>query len=227
MMLSIVLPVYNERDNIKQLYTEVDKDYLIVISEYDVGCGWRKERKDTLAKKFPSMVSNWLARKLSGINIHDFGCTLKAYKREAINGLNLYGETHRYIPIILSWEGFSIGEVVTNHRERKHGKTKYGVSRLIRGFFDLLSLCFLSRYSVRPLQYFGLVSLVMVFLGLVFGLYLTFIKLVLGASIIERTPLLMLTAILLITGVQLLSVGFLGEILIKLQYKSDYQKKIK
>lgn len=184
---------------------------------YDAISGWRIDRKDPLLKKIFSKLSNWFARHLTKVDIHDFGCTLKAYKREAIEDIELYGEMHRYIPALLSWGGFKVGEVGVSHHKRGQGKTKYGTWRLVKGFLDLLNLTFWTHYSARPLHFFGVLGLIQLLAGFLIGAYLTVIKLFWGRPIADR-PLLLLSVLLVILGVQFITFGFLSEIIIRIYY---------
>lgn len=190
---------------------------------YDAVSGWRRNRKDPFTKKIPSKISNWLARYLTKVNIHDFGCTLKAYKKEAIEDIELYGETHRYIPALLFWKGFKLSEVKVRHHQRKYGKSRYGTWRLVKGFLDLLNLTFWTQYSARPLHFFGALGLIQLLVGFLIGVYLTVIRVFLGYPIAER-PLLLLSVLLVILGVQLITFGFLGEIIIRIYYAKEGKK---
>lgn len=185
---------------------------------YDVVSGWRADRKDSLTKKISSKFSNWLARKLTGIDIHDFGCTFKAYKRECIDDLELYGEVHRYIPALVAWKGFKVGETKVNHHPRKYGKTKYNIWRLLKGFLDLINIKFWTQYSTRPLHFFGILGIIQFLVGFLIGLYLTILKLFFGHSLADR-PLLLLSTLLIILGIQFVTFGFLSEILIRVYYE--------
>jgi glycosyltransferase involved in cell wall biosynthesis len=184
---------------------------------YDVVSGWRKYRKDSMAKKVPSKISNWMARKITGVNLHDFGCTLKAYKRECFENLGMYGEMHRYLPAFLVWRGYSIAEIPVNHRPRIMGKTKYGFSRLFRGSMDLINMKLIMKYYNRPNHLLGSLGIIQFVIGLVIGLYLLGIKLLYNVSIAER-PLLILSVLLLVMGVQFITLGFLGGIIVKMNY---------
>ena len=185
---------------------------------YDVVSGWRADRKDPfLSKKLPSKLSNWLARKMTGVNIHDSGCTLKAYKGKALRNLELYGEMHRYIPALLARKGFRITEVKVTHNPRKFGETKYGVRRLFHGLLDLINIKFWNQYSKRPLHFFGSIGILQFFFGFILGLYLLFVKFVYNQGIAER-PLLLLAILLIILGIQFIIFGFMSDILVKLYY---------
>ncbi len=203
----------NDPKDIPKLLDEIKKGY-------DVVSGWRKNRKDPfITKKVPSKISNILARKLTGVNINDFGCTLKAYRRKAIENIELYGEMHRYVPALVSWRGFRIGEIPVIHHERRYGKTKYNVFRLMKGFLDLINIKFWTRYSTRPLHFFGAFGILMVLLGSIISIYLALTKIFLNESIGER-PLLILGVLFVIVGVQFITFGFLYEILTKIYYSN-------
>ena len=190
------------------------------ISEgYDIVSGWRADRKDPFfTKKLPSKISNWLASKLTGVKLHDFGCTLKAFRREVVENINLYGEMHRYIPALASWMGISIAEVKVRHHPRQYGRSKYGIARLMRGMLDLITVKFLLSYSTRPLQLFGIPGILSFLAGFVIGAYLTFEKLFFGISLADR-PLLLLAVLLIFLGVQFITTGLLGEIITRTYYE--------
>jgi len=187
---------------------------------YDVISGWRRNRKDPLSKKIPSRISNWFARYLTNVHIHDFGCTLKVYKKEAIEDIELYGEMHRYIPALLAWKGYKVGEIEVSHHPRRHGKPKYGMSRLVKGFMDLITVKFLLSYSTKPLHIFGTVGAFSILLGLFSGAYLSFIRLAYKVPIADR-PLLLLSVLLIFVGAQFISMGLLGEIMIRIYYQNQ------
>ena len=187
---------------------------------YDVVSGWRYNRKDPLGKKISSKISNWLANKLTGLNLHDFGCTLKAYKKEAVNDLTLYGEMHRYIPALISMKGFSICEVKVEHRQRKYGTTKYTFKRLWKGFFDLMYIKFWLDFSTRPLHFFGFIGFLNLLGGFVIVLYKVPYQLLYLKRPVEAGPLLMLSVLLVIIGLLFIVFGFLCEIQIRTYYES-------
>ncbi|MBU1975637.1 MAG: glycosyltransferase family 2 protein [Nanoarchaeota archaeon] len=184
---------------------------------YDVVSGWRHARRDPFGKKIFSKMANSLRKSLTKEKIHDSGCSLKAYKRECFEDLNLYGEMHRYIPAILMWKGYRIGEVKVKHYARKYGKTKYNSIRLFKGFMDLLVVKFWMQFSGRPMHLFGGLGAIVSFLGFIIGLYLVYLKIFYKAGIMNR-PLLLLVILLLIIGVQFLMFGIFGDILIKTYY---------
>ncbi|MBI2400189.1 MAG: glycosyltransferase family 2 protein [Deltaproteobacteria bacterium] len=187
----------------------------------DVVSGWRKKRQDKfISRRLPSMIANGLISKVTGVHLHDYGCTLKAYRKEVIKNVRLYGEMHRFIPAIASWVGASITEVETNHHPRKFGKSKYGISRTIRVVLDLITVKFLQSFSTRPIHAFGPGGLLLGFIGFIIALYLSFEKIVLGQSIGGR-PLLFLSVLLMILGVQLVIMGLLGEMLARIYHESQ------
>jgi glycosyltransferase involved in cell wall biosynthesis len=188
---------------------------------FDIVCGWRRDRKDKyLSRRLPSVLANRLISWATAVRLHDYGCSLKVYRADVVKPLKLYGEMHRFIPAIASEQGVAIAEVVVNHRARRHGSSKYGISRTIRVILDLLTVKFLLSYSTRPLQIFGLVGLAMALPGLLITGYLAFIKAVLGQPIGNR-PLLLFGILLVSTGVQLLTLGLLAELQARTYHESQ------
>ena len=177
---------------------------------YDLVSGWKKRRRDPITKRWPSRVFNQITSLVTGIRLHDFNCGLKAYCREVVETVRIAGELHRYIPVLAAREGFRVGEIVVNHRPRKYGKTKYGPSRFFKGFFDLVTVLFLGRYTKRPLHLFGLVGGMIFLAGLAITLYLVVLRMTHRAFLSNR-PLLFIGVLLLIVGVQFFSLGLLGE----------------
>ncbi len=191
---------------------------------FDVVSGWRKDRKDPfLTKKLPSRIANWLIGWLTGVRLHDYGCTLKAYRRQVLAEVRLYGEQHRFIPALASIYGARVTELPVAHHPRTQGRSKYGLGRIHRVFFDLLLVKFLLSYSTRPLQWFGILGSVAFLLGLGISTYLTFCRLVWGQALSER-PLLLLGILLIFIGIQFFSMGILGEILIRSYTESTGRK---
>jgi len=190
---------------------------------YDIVSGWRVERKDPwLTRRLPSRVANWLMAELSGMPLHDFGTTFKAYRREVLQNVHLYGELHRFIPVLASWSGATITEIPIKNTLREKGKSHYGLSRTIRVLLDLIGIKFLLGYSTRPLHFFGLWSLLGVGAGAGIGIFLLYEKLVLGMAImLEHGPLLFVAMLLFLTGIQFLSVGLIGEMLSRTYYESQ------
>ena len=202
----------NDPDDIPLLLDEMERRHLDVVS------GWRWPRNDPLGKKLTSLLANAIRKSLTGERIHDSGCTLKAFKKECFDGLDLQGEMHRYIPAILMWRGFRIGEVKVHHHPRKFGKTKYNAKRIFKGFLDLLVVKFWMQYSTRPIHLFGGLGISMFAAGTLIGLYLTVTKLLYQTSLSDR-PLLLLAVVLVILGVQFIVFGLLADILVKLFYR--------
>jgi len=178
---------------------------------FDLVSGWKKKRNDPISKKVPSKLFNATTRFLTGIQIHDFNCGLKAYRSEVIKAIPVYGELHRYLPVLAHWQGFEVGEIAVEHHARKHGKTKFGMRRYLSGFFDLLTVLFITRYRQKPLHLFGLFGLICVFFGFIISLYLTILWFQ-GHGIGQR-PLLFLGVLLIIVGVQSFSLGLIGDML--------------
>lgn len=197
------------------------KKLLDMVNTYDLVSGWRQDRKDPLfSRRIPSMAANWIISIVTGVKLHDYGCSLKVYKREVIKNLRLYGEMHRFIPAVASWYGVKVGEVVVNHQPRLHGTSKYGLSRTIKVVLDLLTVKFLQSYSTRPIQFFGPLGLTSGLIGFLFLLYLTFRKFFLFEDIGGR-PLLLLGILLIIVGVQIIGMGLLSEILVRIYHESQ------
>jgi glycosyltransferase involved in cell wall biosynthesis len=187
----------------------------------DMVSGWKKVRHDPLSKTIPSRFFNAVTRWVTGIKLHDFNCGLKAYKKEVVDNIYLYGEMHRYVPLLAKREGYSqIGEKVVTHHPRKFGKTKFGLSRFMNGFLDLLTLLFMNHYMQRPMHLFGTLGVIMLFTGTVINLYLAYIKIMLDQPLANR-PLLFLGILLLLLGVQFFSIGFLGELINRGQVKQE------
>jgi glycosyltransferase involved in cell wall biosynthesis len=179
---------------------------------FDLCSGWKKERFDPFVKKFSSRFFNFVTRIISGIKIHDFNCGLKAYRREVVQNLNVYGELHRYVPVLAKWQGFTITEIPVKHHKRRYGKTKFGISRFFKGFIDLITVTFVGRYVKRPMHFFGFLGALSFFVGLIVNGYLT-IEWISGKPLSNR-PMLFLGMLLIIVGVQFFSVGLLGEMLV-------------
>ncbi|TYO95045.1 glycosyltransferase involved in cell wall biosynthesis [Geothermobacter ehrlichii] len=188
---------------------------------YDVVSGWRKKRQDkALSRRLPSVIANRLISRMTGVVLHDYGCTLKAYRREVLDGVNLYGELHRFVPALASQIGARVTEIEVNHRPRNAGVSKYGIDRTLRVILDLLTVRFLLGYATRPLQLFGKWGLLAILLGGVSGLTTLYMKLFEGLNL-NRNPLLILTAFLLFSGVQFIALGLLGELVTRTYYEGQ------
>ncbi|MCH8868074.1 MAG: glycosyltransferase family 2 protein [Chloroflexi bacterium] len=187
---------------------------------YDIVSGWRKGRKDPLiSKRFPSFISNKVASWVTGVKLHDYGCTLKAYRKEILDEIHLYGELHRFIPALAGAIGARVGEVEVKHHARTNGKSKYGVGRLLRGFLDILSLKLLISYSTRPMQIFGGLGMLSILMGILSAGATVFMKLAIGTNM-TGNPLLYLTILAVLVGIQFITMGFLGEINIRTYHES-------
>ena len=187
---------------------------------YDLVSGWRKNRQDaTMTRLIPSQIANWLIAQVTGVKVHDYGCSLKAYRAELIADMNLYGELHRFLPALAFIEGARIAEIPVRHHPRQFGKSKYGLDRTFRVVMDLITVFFMRRFLTRPMHVFGSMGVLSIFLGTVIGLYLTTLKLSFGESI--NRPLLILVVVLILTGVQLFCFGLLAELLMRTYHESQ------
>ena len=202
----------NDPSDIRRLLKKIGEGY-------DVVSGWRYAREDSIFKILSSKISNWMHRKMTGLKIHDSGCSLKAYTRDSVKDLELYGEMHRYIRALIAVKGFNIGEIKVEHHFRKHGKSKYGSSRLIRGFLDLMYIHFLTKYSSRPLHFFGYIGIVPIILGIVIGAAKSAqqaAQFFSGVQVVA-SPLLLFSVFLIIVGILFIIFGFLAEMIIRMQ----------
>jgi len=193
---------------------------MIVIEGYDLVSGWKKKRYDPISKTIPTKLFNWATRKMSGINnLHDFNCGLKAYKKEVIKTIEVYGEMHRYIPVLAKWAGFSkITEKVVQHRERKYGITKFGFERFINGFLDLLSITFIAKFGKRPMHLFGTLGTLMFFIGFLSAFYIGIMKLYrlnkgIDTILVTDNPYFFIALTSMMLGTLLFVSGFLGELI--------------
>ena len=187
---------------------------------FDLVSGWKKERRDPLSKRLPSKFFNLVTRLLTGIRIHDFNCGLKGYRNSVVKSLDLYGGMHRYIPVLAGKKGFRVTELAVNHRPRKFGESKFGKERYFRGLFDLLTVLFLSRYTRRPLHLFGLFGLVSLLIGIGVELRVLYLKYGLGEPFSNHIALLVFGVMLVILGVQFISIGLLGEMITQSTYRT-------
>lgn len=178
---------------------------------FDLVSGWKTKRRDPLTRRIPSKLFNAVSGRISGLRLHDMNCGLKAYRAEVLHGLSIYGELHRFIPVLAHDRGYRVAELPVNHRPREHGRSRYGVERYVRGFLDLLTVSFMGRYRHRPLHLFGGMGLLLGALGSIVLLYLTVLKL--DGQAIGHRPLLTLGVLLVVVGVQLLSLGLISELI--------------
>jgi len=201
---------------------EIPDMIMMLQNDYDLVSGWKKKRYDPISKTIPSKLFNFGTYLVTGIRLHDFNCGLKAYRREVIESIYLYGEMHRYVPLLANWEGFGrIGEKVVHHHPRKYGHTKFGASRGMKGFLDLVSLMFINKFVQRPMHFFGSIGSVSLLVGGGITLYLTVMRLFFHEYLTNR-PLFLFGIMLLLLGVQFFSIGFLGELIIK--HKGEEKK---
>lgn len=188
---------------------------------YDIVSGWRKNRKDkAITRRFPSVIANKIISKLTGVYLHDYGCTLKAYKREVVKNIELYGEMHRYIPAVASWMGVKVAEIPVTHHSRKFGKSKYGISRTIRVILDIITIKFLLSYSQRPIQIFGLVGLFSGTVGFIITAYLIIMRIFFNQGLADR-PLFILSIFMIFIGIQLITMGLLAEITMRIYHEAQ------
>ena len=214
----IVVPMdgdlQNDPADIPKLLAKIDEGF-------DVVSGWRKDRKDSfLNRTLPSILANSFISRMTGIRLHDYGCTLKAYRREVLDGINLYGEMHRFVPALVSQFGALVTEIPVGHRPRLHGTSKYGISRTMRVILDLLTVKFLLNYSTRPIQLFGRLGIYTLFASLFTGGATVYMKFFQNTSM-NRNPLLLLTAFLVFMGVQFIVLGLLGEVNARTYYEAQ------
>ena len=204
----------NDPADIPRLLEKIDEGY-------DVVSGWRIDRQDTLiTRKLPSRAANALISKLTGVALHDYGCSLKAYRREVIQNIKLYGEMHRFIPALASWMGVQVAEIPVNHRARQFGKSKYGLGRIVRVILDLLTVKFLLDYATRPIQIFGLLGLISFGGGVALGGYLSIARLFFNQPLGDR-PILLLAVLLIVLGVELIIMGLLGELIVRTYHETQ------
>ena len=197
--------------------------YKMITEEgFDLVSGWKKKRHDPITKTLPSKLFNAVARFVSKIPLHDFNCGLKAYKSVVVKDLNVYGDMHRWMPVLAKWQGYTkIGEKIVPHQARKYGVSKFGARRLVSGFLDLLSIFFVGKFNKRPMHFFGTLGIVSISSGLIILIYLTIMKLVYNVSGIQDRPLFFFGILIFIIGTQLFLTGFISELIIASRGKSD------
>ena len=204
----------NDPADIAALVAKLEEGYAVV-------SGWRKDRKDsTVRRNLPSSAANWLISRISGVHLHDYGCTLKAYRRDAVKDVRLYGQMHRFIPIYASWHGGRITELPVQHHPRVHGKSKYGLDRVIKVILDLIVVKFLSEYNTTPIYIFGFSGLVCILISLLSGLWAVFLKVFENVSFIQ-TPLPLLVVLSFITGILCILLGLIAEMLVRIYYETQ------
>jgi glycosyltransferase involved in cell wall biosynthesis len=203
-VVTIDADLQDDPAEIQQLLAKLDEGF-------DLVSGWKTRRNDPMSRRLLSRIFNWATGVVSGVKLHDVNCGLKAYRAEVLEGMRLYGELHRFIPVLAAYRGFRVAEIPVYHRARVHGRSRYGLNRYLRGFFDLLSVTFMGRYRHRPLHLFGGLGLLMGAVGFLVLLYLTVIWL--GGAAIGHRPLLTLGVLLMVVGIQLVSLGLLSELI--------------
>jgi glycosyltransferase involved in cell wall biosynthesis len=214
----IIIPIdgdlQNDPADIAKLLAKLDEGY-------DVVSGWRRDRKDNaLRRNFPSRVANWMISRISGVHLHDYGCSLKAYRRDVLKGVKLYGEMHRFIPIYASWEGGRVAEIPVTHHARMHGQSKYGIERVVKVVLDLIVVKFLAKYANKPIYVFGGFGIAAILLSFVAGVVALYLKYVRGVSFI-LTPLPLLVAMLFMTGGMSILMGLLAEVIMRTYYETQ------
>ena len=202
---------------------EIEKLIHTLNDGWDCVSGWKKNRKDPISKTIPSFFFNKFVNFFSGLKLHDLNCGIKAYKKDAIKTLNIYGGLHRYIPLLLVNNGYKVTECIVNHRPRIHGKTKYGKSRFFHGIFDFLTISFLNKYFNRPMYFFGSIGLLLSSIGIIINIYLTILWF--SGTPISNRPLFFLAILLILVGIQSLSIGLIGELIVN--RTGDKNNKIK
>jgi glycosyltransferase involved in cell wall biosynthesis len=214
----IIIPMdadlQNDPTDILLLHAKVEEGY-------DIVSGWRRKRKDAfITRRLPSQIANWIISRITGVYLHDYGCTLKAYRKHVVKNINLYGEMHRFIPAIASWMGVSIGEIEVKHNPRKRGTSKYNLSRTPKVILDLINVKFLLSYSTRPIQIFGGIGMATLFLGGVSFLILIVMKVFMEVDM-TGNPFLFLSILFVLLGVQFVSIGLLAELSVRTYHESQ------
>ncbi len=194
---------------------EIPELYRMIKEEkYDIVSGWKKKRHDPISKTIPTKLYNWVTRRMTGIKLHDFNCGLKAYRLKVVKSIEVYGEMHRYIPVMAKWAGFKkIGEKVVKHSKRKYGKTKFGFERFFNGFLDLISILFITKFGRKPMHIFGLLGTLLFIAGFAIAIYLAYAKFVWQGYHMTERPLFYFGLLAMIIGTQLFMTGFLGELI--------------
>ena len=200
---------------------------MITEDDYDLVSGWKKKRFDPTSKTLPTKLYNWATKKVSGIQLHDFNCGLKAYKKEVVKNIDVYGEMHRYIPVLAYWAGFTkIGEKIVQHQKRQNGTTKFGAERFMYGFLDLISIGFMTKFGKRPMHLFGMMGSLLAVIGIVIAARLIYLKIVFGVVGMTARPLFYFGLLAIIIGTQLFLAGFISELIVRHSpEKNKYQIK--
>ena len=201
---------------IKSLINKIDQGW-------DLVSGWKKDRKDPINKTFPSKIFNFVTGFFTGLKLHDYNCGLKGYRKKVVKSLNLYGGLHRYIPAIAYKSGYKITEIEVNHRSRKYGETKYGRKRFFHGFFDLITVLFLGKYTNQPLHFFGLLGIIGATIGSAIEIYVLYLKYILGEPFQLHFALLILGVLFIVIGIQFFSIGLIGDMIVRSNPKKKHR----
>ncbi|MEJ7555068.1 MAG: glycosyltransferase family 2 protein [Aquificaceae bacterium] len=216
-IITLDADLQNDPEDIPMLLQKLEEGY-------DIVSGWRRDRKDPfLSRRLPSMIANWIISKVTGVELHDYGCTLKAYRADIIKRLELYGDMHRFLPALTKRFGAKITEIPVRHHPRLYGKSKYGIGRTIRVILDIFLVKFLNEYINKPMYVFGTFGFILLSLGLLALFYLVFLKLFLDQDI-GRRPLLILSVLFILAGIQLISTGVIAELLVRIYYRTKEDK---
>ncbi len=216
-IITLDADLQNDPEDIPMLLQKLEEGY-------DIVSGWRRDRKDPfLSRRLPSMIANWIISKVTGVELHDYGCTLKAYRADIIKRLELYGDMHRFLPALTKRFGAKITEIPVRHHPRFYGKSKYGIGRTIRVILDIFLVKFLNEYINKPMYVFGTLGFILLSLGLLALFYLVFLKLFLDQDI-GRRPLLILSVLFILAGIQLISTGVIAELLVRIYYRTKEDK---
>ena len=213
-IITIDADLQNDPEDIPKLLKKMDEGY-------DVVSGWRRNRHDPfLNRRLPSFFANKIISRITGVRLHDYGCTLKAYRKEIVGNIDLYGQMHRFLPALAKWVGASVGEVEVRHFPRKYGRSKYGISRTVAVILDLVTVRFLMSYSTKPIQIFGLIGIVSGGIGFIMGVWLVVQRQFFGMPLSNR-PILLLAVLLMFVGIQFISMGLLGEMQVRTYHESQ------
>lgn len=216
-IITLDADLQNDPEDIPMLLQKLEEGY-------DIVSGWRRDRKDPfLSRRLPSMIANWIISKVTGVELHDYGCTLKAYRADIIKRLELYGDMHRFLPALTKRLGAKITEIPVRHHPRLYGKSKYGIGRTIRVILDIFLVKFLNEYINKPMYVFGTFGFILLSLGLLALFYLVFLKLFFDQDI-GRRPLLILSVLFILAGIQLISTGIIAELLVRIYYRTKEDK---
>ncbi len=200
--------------------SEIQNLYQKLQEGFDLVSGWKRTRRDPISKRWPSKIFNFVVSTLSGLKIHDFNCGLKAYRKEVTENIEVYGELHRFLPVIAYWSGYRVGEIPVQHHPRLRGKSKYGIKRFISGFFDLITVLYLANFTKKPLHLFGIMGLLLFLFGFSINSYFA-VKWIVEGEMHVR-PLILVAFVSIILGIQFISLGLIGEMITHLHKKEDY-----